>query len=162
MIKKILIGVGVLLLILAGGAFWVYKQATTVKEEYKISQQVETECLKNKVDVYDYVLINFWATWCAPCIAEMPLLDELGSELQKENIPLIAISNEKNHNRAIEFINKSSYSNFNLCYIEDKTFVSALPTTILIDKKGKVVWSKIGKLDDDVQKIKQSILQQIK
>lgn len=42
-----------------------------------------------------YLLVNFWATWCSPCLSEMPSLDRLAKKLAKENITVVAISEDE-------------------------------------------------------------------
>ena len=41
-----------------------------------------------------YVLMNFWATWCAPCITEMPSLDKLAKHLRKKGLIVVAVSQD--------------------------------------------------------------------
>ena len=105
-----------------------------------------------KGNTFDYVstqnkvvLINFWATWCAPCIAEMPSLEKLYTDY-KDKIVFLFVSNE-NSEIVSKFITKKGYS-FNvykpLTQYPEVFDVSSIPRTFLIDKKGNIVIDKTG------------------
>jgi thiol-disulfide isomerase/thioredoxin len=91
------------------------------------------------------VLINFWATWCPPCIAEMPSLEKLHNDY-KDKIIFLFVSNEDSK-KVSKFITKNDYT-FNVykpLTQYPKVFnVSSIPRTFLIDKKGKIVIDKTG------------------
>ena len=91
------------------------------------------------------ILVNFWATWCPPCIAEMPSLQELYNDYQ-DKIKFVFVSDESFKN-ITPFLEKNGYtfkvyrpaSNYN-----DIFNVSSIPRTFLIDKTGKIVIDKTG------------------
>lgn len=93
--------------------------------------------LKGKV-----VFINFWATWCPPCIAEMPSINELKAKFgENENIIFLMVDVDGKHKKSQAFMDKRE---FNLpVYIPHseipKEFLSgAIPTTVILDKKGAI------------------------
>ena len=96
--------------------------------------------LKGKV-----VLVNFWATWCPPCIAEMPSMQELYNDY-KNKVEFVFISNE-DFSKINSFLSKNNYT-----FITYKTatnspevlHVSSIPRTFLIDKFGNIVIDKTG------------------
>ena len=90
------------------------------------------------------IFINFWATWCKPCIQEMPFIKEMQNILQNENIIFLMASNESPE-QIEEFINTRDYK-FNFVRIEnsEEMNVQALPTTFIFNKKGKLVFSETG------------------
>ena len=105
---------------------------------------IDFNSLKGKV-----VFINLWATWCAPCIAEMPSIEALYSDYEEnENIAFAMISLDKKHEKAIKFIKRKGYSFPS--YLPDTSLLpkvyesSAIPTTYVIDKKGFIVYEKKG------------------
>ncbi len=90
------------------------------------------------------IFINFWATWCKPCIQEMPSIKEMQNILQNENIIILMASNET-PGQIKEFINTHDYK-FNFVRIEnsEEMNVQALPTTFIFNAEGNLVFSETG------------------
>ena len=91
------------------------------------------------------VLINFWATWCPPCIAEMPSMQLLYADY-KDKVEFIFVSNES-ETVINNFLNKHNYTFdvFNSMSEYPKHFnVKSIPRTFIIDKKGNIVIDKSG------------------
>ena len=91
------------------------------------------------------VLLNFWATWCAPCIHEMPALDRLQSILAGEGLKVLAVSIDRGGDKVVPaFAEKLGLKNLAL-YLDPKSKlarafgIAGLPMTFLIDKEGQVV-----------------------
>ena len=95
---------------------------------------------KNKV-----VFINYWATWCPPCIAEMPDLEEL-YQAYKAQVDFYFVTNDDPEKVSI-FMKKHEYT-FPIYFSTSKTpdvlSSNALPTTYVISKNGKIVFDKTG------------------
>jgi len=91
------------------------------------------------------VVVNLWATWCAPCIREMPTLDDLQADLGGDRLHVVALSMDREGEKvARPFVEKNGWSNLDL-YVSDGTSfardanVRGLPTTLIIDPKGQEV-----------------------
>jgi thiol-disulfide isomerase/thioredoxin len=112
---------------------------------------------KNKV-----VLINFWATWCAPCIAEMPSLEKLHNDY-KDKIVFLFVSNEGSE-KVSKFITKKGYT-FDvykpLTQYPETFNVSSIPRTFLIDKEGNIIIDKTGASNWNSKKVRTVIDQLI-
>ena len=101
------------------------------------------------------VLLNFWATWCAPCIREMPSLDRLQSILGGEGLHVLAVSIDRGGKKVVApFAKKLALRDLPL-YLDPKSSLArafgipGLPATFLIDAKGKVVRALAGPAEWD-------------
>ena len=104
------------------------------------------------------ILLNFWATWCAPCKEEMPSLDLLEENKELNNLKIFPINVGKdNLNKASSFFNNLKIRNLNLYFDNPQTLAKKLslrgiPTTILFDKKGDEFARIVGSIDFSDQK----------
>ena len=104
------------------------------------------------------ILLNFWATWCAPCKEEMPSLDLLQSNEDLDNLKIFPINVGKdNLNKASSFFNNLKIRNLNLYFDNPQTLAKKLslrgiPTTILFNKKGDEFARIVGSIDFSDQK----------
>ncbi|MEO8943076.1 MAG: TlpA disulfide reductase family protein [Ginsengibacter sp.] len=111
---------------------------------------ITTGDLKGKV-----VFINFWASWCPPCRAEMPSLNELYLKLKDDDRFVFLFMNEDDDKaKAVRYIEDNQLAIPFLYPIDQvpvEIFSGTLPTTVVLDKKGKVVLKHSGmaKFDTD-------------
>ena len=111
----------------------------------------------NQVSLSDYkgniLLLNFWATWCAPCKEEMPSLDLLKSNKDLNNLKIFPVNvGQENIKKAKKFFDDMNIKNLNLYFDENinltkKFALRGIPTTILLNKNGKEFARVIGSLD---------------
>ncbi|WP_373899527.1 TlpA family protein disulfide reductase [Haloimpatiens sp. FM7315] len=130
------------------------------KEEVSYSSKIEfkTKTL-NGEDIesgvfkdYKLTMVNIWATFCGPCVKEMPELQELYKDLKKENVNILGIiadtPNAENEDLAKEIVEKKGVKYKNIIPDEKlqkgilKT-VTGVPTTVFVDDEGKVVGKTI-------------------
>ena len=102
-----------------------------------------TASLKGKV-----VFINFWASWCPPCRAEMPSLNELYNKLKDDDRFVFLFINEDDDNmKAKQYLDKSRYDiplfrrSGN---VPPEIFNGTLPTSVVLNKEGKIVFHHTG------------------
>ncbi len=94
------------------------------------------------------VLLNLWATWCAPCVAEMPTLD-LAATALGDKIAVVAASQDLDGAAKVRpFMQKAKFKTLTP-YLDPKIALSLayqanLPTTIMLDSKGVEVWRMTG------------------
>jgi len=100
------------------------------------------------------VLVNFWATWCAPCLKELPSLDRLQGELGGRKFEVVAIAADpRGAEVAQEFLdrleikNLKLYSDPTLAMASSVGGVNVMPISILYDAKGQEVGRLIGEAD---------------
>lgn len=110
-------------------------------------KEVEIRQFKGNV-----VFLNFWATWCGPCKEEMPGMEVLHKQFKEKNFVLLTISVDYEGIKPVrEFMSKQQYTFPVLLDPQGETLdlfeVKGIPTTFLIDKKGKMVGKAIGPRD---------------
>jgi thiol-disulfide isomerase/thioredoxin len=152
-----------LLALLAGVATsqWIYKTGLAsdpaVKAFFANSWQapdgktVDTQKWQEKV-----LVVNFWASWCPPCVEEMPTLDKLQQEFLQQNVLFIGIGIDSPSNIR-EFLSNTPVSYpIVIGGLEGSNLgkqlgnsQGALPYTIIINAKGKATYSKLGKINED-------------
>ena len=106
----------------------------------------------NTVNMSDYkgkvIFLNFWATWCMPCVAELPSINKLYLELKDENIIFLLISNE-DPDKVRRYQTKKGYQipfqiSDNDGHIPDLFYSRSIPTTFIINKEGRVIRKSLG------------------
>jgi thiol-disulfide isomerase/thioredoxin len=94
------------------------------------------------------VLIDFWATWCAPCVASMPKLAEIYKEGKDKGLVLLSIDQDEEASKATDFLAKKGYTwpNFHDGdgQIQEQMGSSPIPRMVLVDAKGTVVYDSSG------------------
>ena len=100
------------------------------------------------------VLVNIWATWCAPCIVEMPMLDKLAVR-EKGRLKVLVVSQDiQGAEKVVPFFERGGYEELEP-YVDPENGLSfgfgsgLMPTTVLYDAQGKEVWRVIGAMDWD-------------
>lgn len=102
------------------------------------------------------LLVNFWATWCAPCRAEMPMLDEIQKSHAGRGLVVVGIALD-DVARAREFAERIGIGYTILVGAGDVMATSLafgnrdglLPYTVLVDREGTVRWTHLGELERD-------------
>ena len=100
------------------------------------------------------VLVNLWASWCAPCIKELPTLQQLEqAQADEGKLGVIAVSQDMAPQGSVEaFLGERDIGRFAAYHDPEMNLTSALniqimPTTILYDSQGKEIWRYVGDLD---------------
>ena len=162
--RQLIIIIAISLLSLLGGVLtsqWIYKTGLAsdpaVKAFFANSWQTPDGKTVNTQDWQGKVLVvNFWASWCPPCVEEMPALDKLQQEFLQQNVLFVGIGIDSPSNIR-EFLSKTpvSYS-IAIGGMEGSNLSKqlgnsqgALPYTIIINAKGKATYSKLGKISED-------------
>ncbi len=115
------------------------------------------------VSIADYrgqvVLVNFWATWCAPCVREMPSLDRLQAALSDEGFKVMAVSIDRGGIDAVlPFYRRLGLENLAI-FLDPKGEYAqeyglrGLPSTYLVDRQGRLVGGSEGPLEWDAPEV---------
>ncbi len=112
---------------------------------------------QKNVDLVDYkgklLILNFWATWCAPCKEEMPSLDNLQANIDLNNLKIFPINiGQENLSKSELFFKELNIENLDIYFdspitLAKKFSLRGLPTTILFNKEGKEFAKIIGSID---------------
>lgn len=101
------------------------------------------------------VLINFWATWCIPCVKEMPSLNKLATTIGRDKFAVLALSLDgPTRARVAPFIRDKELTALDV-YLDDKRVaygkldILVLPTSVLVDKRGREVGRLAGEAEWD-------------
>lgn len=114
-----------------------------------VASQIKLTDLEGKeVDLTDLegkmIFVNFWATWCRPCIQEMPSIASLQTQLADKNIEFFFASDEEMDK--IKKFKEDRKMNLNFVRVEnpESLGIEALPTTFIFDGNGELVFSEVG------------------
>ena len=109
------------------------------------------------VNMHDYrgkvIFLNFWATWCMPCVAELPSINKLYNQFKNDNIVFLLISNETSE-KVKSYKQRKKYDvPFYIIDSDGKIpqqyFSRSIPTTFIINKEGKIIKATKGAEDWD-------------
>ena len=138
-------------LALAGGLFALSRRGPQRAPDFAVTdlqgRTVRLSALRGKV-----VVLNLWATWCAPCVDEMPSIERLWSTLQGDDFALLAVSQDEEGRHSVEpFVQRMKFS-FPVFLdpdheVGDRYGVWGYPETFVIDRNGYVVERVIGPRD---------------
>lgn len=101
------------------------------------------------------VVLNFWATWCVPCVAEMPSLDRLKTRLADRGVEVLALSSDRGGAPVVQaFFSRHGIEHLSVALDQGlgaarALGVQGLPTTVLIDGKGREMGRLVGAAEWD-------------
>ncbi len=106
------------------------------------------------------VVLDFWATWCGPCLQTMPIVDEVVSEFAGQGVELVAVNLEEQPNQITSMLERHKLS-MNVALDRDgvvaaRYAVTAIPQTVVIDREGRVARLFVGggpKLADPLREV---------
>lgn len=113
----------------------------------------------NMADMEDKVVfINFWATWCPPCIAEMPNINKLYQQYKEDDgVVFLMISLDQDFEKAKAFVDKRSLD-FNIyeprSRMPNEFQTQGIPVTYVLDKAGEIAYKHVGMGNYNTQKFK--------
>jgi thiol-disulfide isomerase/thioredoxin len=125
--------------------------APSLKLESEDGKVVALESFRGKP-----VLLDFWATWCGPCVAALPQLAQIYQEAKDKGLVLLTVDQDEEANTAAEFLAKKGYAwrNFHDGDGEIEKLVgrSGIPRTMLVDAQGKIAYDVEGMDEDELRK----------
>ncbi len=103
--------------------------------------------LKGKV-----VFMNIWATWCAPCIAEMPNIQNLYEKMDSSKVAFVMLSTDQSEEKVNNFIDRKGFTfpvYLAASNVPSEFRVPSIPTTFVFSKEGKIVSKNVGMANYD-------------
>lgn len=118
--------------------------------------RVSLASLRGKV-----VVVDFWASWCAPCKQEMPVLESLYKRFKDQGLVIVGVSVDNERSNAQKFARSVSVT-FPIVHdadhaVADRFHPPKMPTSYVIDKAGKVRFVHAGYRAEDARKLEQEI-----
>jgi len=133
------------------------KNLVLIKKPKNYTGVVFKDKNQKEVNLSDYkgklLVINFWATWCAPCKEEMPSLDKLQSDIRLNNMKVFPINiGQEDISKSKIFFNELNIQNLDIYFdstisLAKKFTLRGIPTTILFNKEGNEFARIIGSID---------------
>ena len=147
---------------------------TPLKKEISASDFELLNMDDEKIKLTDFrgkvVLLNFWATWCPPCVREMPSMERLHQQVAADDFKVIAVNQMEDADHVFAFTGQlDTDPTFDIVFdttseVSLAFAVRGLPTTYLIDKQGKIRYRAVGGREFDhvevVKIIKQLIAEE--
>ena len=96
------------------------------------------------------VLVNFWATHCAPCVQEMPWLAEFHARYARRKFTVVGVSMDESWGDVRAFLAKKPVPYpvaLGSDPVADAYKVEAMPASFLVDRRGRIVWTHVGLVD---------------
>ena len=133
------------------------KNLVLIKEPIIYEEVIFKDKNQKNVDLINYkgklIVLNFWATWCAPCREEMPSLDSLQLNKRLNNLIVFPINiGQEDVLKSEAFFKKLNIQNLNIYFdstitLAKKFNLRGVPTTIIFNKEGKEFARIIGSID---------------
>lgn len=111
------------------------------------------------------VLLDFWATWCVPCRAQMPQIARLYRETKAKGLAVLGVNDDESPQTAIKWSKEYQYDWPSLFegsarFAREKYKVDGIPTVVLIDRRGIIVEYQVGSGQETDKAIRSALRQQ--
>lgn len=124
-----------------------------VVKEFQGNRKIDLGALRGKV-----VLVDIWASWCAPCQEEMPMLDAMAARLKKKGVEIIAVSVDEDRESAQAFLSKRSSWTLTVAHdpkgeVPEVLEPAKMPTSYVVDGQGIIRYVNEGFERGDIKSL---------
>jgi len=137
----------------------LYKEKISIRDFSLSTLTGESQSLsglKGKV-----VFLNFWATWCGPCRAEMPSMEALYNSYREKGLEILAVNCGEDKAGVLAFMNNNNLSFPALLDSDGQVSrsygIQAIPTSYIINREGNIISRIVGSIDWDTPKIRAAL-----
>ncbi len=128
---------------------------------------IQNELINSETLLGKNVLLTFWATWCKPCIKELPYLKQISEDYEKDKLVIVAVSLDTDSLKMANMINEKKLTwlhIFNNRSIIESYRINPIPAMFLIDEKGMIIYNSINSRGekDDLSILKSLLKQKFK
>jgi len=161
--SKVIVIIGLLIGVSASAATGERYALTPFSLE-RLSQNTANELVALEDYRDSIVLVNFWATWCPPCVHELPSMQSLHDALDGRPFEILALNMGEDPGQISQFLNSfSTELKFPILLYADREVASqwrirAMPTSMLVDKQGRLVSVMTGARDWDGEEMVNTIM----
>lgn len=131
-----------------------FLQAEIIPPDQQVVADLDFDLISpegERVNLQDFqgktIFLNFWASWCPPCVAEMPNIHDLYKKLDDENIVFVMVSMDHNHSKARSFLSNRGYkfpAFFPVGNVPPIFTSPQIPATFVISPAGNIVAHHVG------------------
>ena len=136
--------------LIVGAVFSLPAQGDTLAPDFK-TRDINGNLYTLSDHRGEIIVLNFWATWCNPCIAELPYLDSIDKMFSEQDVEVIAVSIDgARHASRVKSYVKSRKYGFTVLHDKSTEIVPqynpsmTIPYTVVIDRKGNIVYTHSG------------------
>lgn len=126
---------------------------------------VDGETMTNKDLEGKIVLLNFWATWCGPCVREMPGLNEFVATQSSDDFVVVALAREQNKETIMPFIKKNGYDFIFVPDVNKEVYSNfadkSIPRNVVLDADGKIIFQLMGYYPEEIKKMEKMIVEEV-
>lgn len=146
---------------------FVFLSACASGNEVNIDNQMESprKALENALSVHEgnVVYIDFWASWCVPCIKSFPWMNKIQQKYKEQGFTVVSINLDADKTKADQFLQDNPAS-FAVIYdnkgaIAKHFAIEAMPTSMIVNREGKITYRHSGFFTGKIQKYEEEIQQ---